>query len=68
MLDQLYKHYKGNFYRVVGTALHSETKDELIIYRCVMTGSLWARPKAMFEGGVVVDGKLVARFKKVDHI
>lgn len=66
-----YQHYKGKFYEVIGTARHSETLEELVVY-CALYDSeefgrnaLWARPKKMFFETVVADGKTVPRFKRV---
>ena len=28
-----YRHYKGNEYTVIGTARHSETLEEFVVYR-----------------------------------
>ncbi|HWZ22222.1 MAG TPA: DUF1653 domain-containing protein [Cytophagaceae bacterium] len=61
-----YLHYKGNYYEVVGTVLHSETEEELILYRSEKNEQLWVRPKKMFEETVLVDGKEIKRFLKVD--
>lgn len=66
-----YRHYKGNFYEVVGIARHSETLKELVVYRALYdskefgTNALWVRPKSMFLESVVVNGKEVPRFRKV---
>lgn len=57
-----YQHYKGKLYEVIGIAKHSETLEELVIYRD-SKGNLWARPKEMFLGTVIVDGKEVSRFR-----
>jgi len=60
-----YKHYKGNEYEVIGIARHSETLEEIVVYRALYGGqenSLWTRPKKMFFENVVVDGKEVPRF------
>ena len=56
-------HYKGGKYTIVGEALHSETKEPLVVYSDT-DGRCWARPKDMFLGSVKVDGKEVPRFKK----
>ena len=62
-----YRHYKGNFYEVLGTARHSETLEELVVYRALYGEfGLWVRPKAMFLEKVVVDGKPVPRFAPVE--
>ena len=67
-----YQHYKGKFYEVIGTARHSETLEELVIYRALYDSeefgknALWARPKKMFLESVTVDGKEVPRFRFVE--
>ncbi|MBS3175862.1 DUF1653 domain-containing protein [Candidatus Woesearchaeota archaeon] len=61
-----YKHYKGNFYEVIGVAKHSETKEELVVYRTLDSKEknvLWVRPKKMFLEMVIFDGKTVPRFE-----
>lgn len=58
-----YRHYKGKDYVVLGVARHSETKEELVVYRTDYGDrSLWVRPKAMFLETVEVDGRSVPRF------
>jgi hypothetical protein len=60
----LYLHYKGKRYRVLGVARHSETEEELVVYRALDgAGGLWVRPLALFEGTVTVDGQQVPRFR-----
>jgi len=59
-----YRHYKGNEYTVVGVARHSETLEELVVYRQEYGDrELWVRPAAMFRETVMLDGRLVARFQ-----
>ncbi|MFH0987931.1 MAG: DUF1653 domain-containing protein, partial [Parcubacteria group bacterium] len=54
----LYKHYKGKQYKVIGVARHSETLEELVVYRALYgKQELWVRPLAMFEEEVEVSGK-----------
>ena len=58
-----YRHYKGNDYQVIGIARHSETEEELVVYRKLYgDGSLWVRPLPMFLEDVTVDGQTVPRF------
>jgi hypothetical protein len=58
-----YRHYKGQEYEVIGVARHSESEDELVVYRtCYGRHDLWVRPKSMFCESVVVEGTLVPRF------
>ena len=62
-----YRHYKGGEYQVIGVARHSETEEELVVYRPLYgEGSLWVRPLAMFIESVERDGESVPRFAKVD--
>lgn len=56
-----YRHFKGSIYRVVGVALHSETKEPLVVYHGV-DDQLWVRPEAMFAETVEHQGKTVPRF------
>lgn len=68
-----YQHYKGNFYEVIGIAHHSETLEELVVYRALYNhkiygaNSIWVRPRAMFLETVNVDGKEVLRFTLVTN-
>lgn len=59
-----YRHYKGNEYTVIGTAHHSETLEELVLYRQEYGDhGLWVRPKQMFSETVKVEGLEVPRFQ-----
>jgi hypothetical protein len=59
-----YRHYKGKEYEVLGLAKHSETLEDLVIYKALYgDGQMWVRPVEMFEEKVVVDGVEVPRFK-----
>ena len=61
-----YRHYKGNFYEVIDIARHSETEEEMVVYRKQYGDhSLWVRPLGMFVEDVLVDGRLVPRFEWV---
>ena len=65
-----YKHYKGNLYEVIGLAHHSETMEELVVYKALYEtsfgkDSLWIRPKSMFMEKIIVDGHEKERFKYV---
>ena len=59
-----YKHYKGKTYEVVGVAKHSETLEELVVYRALYgDNDLWVRPLKEFLEKVEVNGKKVPRFE-----
>lgn len=61
-----YRHYKGNFYEVIDIARHSETEEEMVVYRTLYGDhSLWVRPLGMFFEEVLVDGRMVPRFELV---
>ncbi len=65
-----YKHYKGKEYQVIGIAKHTETLEELVVYKALYEDengeqALWVRPKTMFFEDVVIDGKKLKRFEKV---
>jgi len=62
-----YQHFKGREYTVFGIARHSETEEELVVYRQEYGDhSLWVRPRKMFEESVEVEGRMVPRFRYVD--
>jgi len=62
-----YRHYKtGNEYEVVGVARHSETLEEVVVYRARYgEGGLWVRPLGMFTERMDVGGRGVVRFEYV---
>lgn len=64
----LYRHYKGNLYEVIGVATHSETMEQLVVYRALYgERGLWVRPLRMFDETIVKDGKSVKRFEYVEN-
>ena len=59
-----YRHYKGNEYTVLGVARHSETQEELVVYRQEYGDrSLWVRPRSMFLETIENGGKTIPRFQ-----
>ena len=58
-----YRHFKGNEYQVLGVARHSETEEEMVVYRALYgEGGLWVRPAAMWLETVTRDGITQPRF------
>ena len=58
-----YRHFKGKEYEVLAIAKHSETLEEMVVYRALYgAGDVWVRPLAMFEEQVEKDGKVFPRF------
>jgi len=57
-----YQHFKGGQYEVLGVAKHSETLEDLVVYKNE-EGDFWARPLKMFLEEVEFKGEKVPRFK-----
>ena len=58
-----YRHFKGNEYEVIGLARHSETQEEMVVYRALYGDfGLWVRPARMWTDTVERDGKTFRRF------
>jgi len=66
-MSKLYRHYKGHMYEYLGECFHSETLEEMVIYKALYgEGKTWVRPKGMFfENVTLADGKIVPRFEEV---
>ncbi|MEI7698392.1 MAG: DUF1653 domain-containing protein [Planctomycetia bacterium] len=61
-----YRHYKNRDYLVIGVARHSETNEELVVYRTDYGDfSLWVRPRSMFTEHVLIDAQMVPRFRYI---
>ncbi len=61
-----YRHFKGNEYEVIGTAKHSETLEEYVIYRALYgEGGQWIRPLPMFFEEIERDGRIIKRFEYI---
>lgn len=67
----IYRHYKGKEYQLLFTAKHSETLEDLVVYKTLYENNmsdLWVRPLEMFCENVEVDGKMVPRFEFIREI
>ena len=61
-----YRHFKGKEYEVIGVARHTETEQELVVYRALYgERGLWVRPLSMFTESVERDGQHVKRFEYI---
>lgn len=61
-----YRHYKGKEYEVIGIARHSETLEDLVVYKALYQSegkNLWVRPLKMFTETLTIEGKEVPRFE-----
>ena len=63
----IYQHFKGGRYEVIAIAKHSETLEEMVVYKALYgDGGMWVRPASMWEETVVYGGKEVKRFTRED--
>lgn len=63
-----YRHFKGNEYEVIGIARHSETLEEMVVYRALYgDAEIWVRPAEMWNETVERDGKAFQRFTYIDE-
>lgn len=63
-----YRHFKGNEYEVIGFAKHSETCEEMVIYRALYgDGQVWVRPVSMWNESVEYNGKTFLRFTYIEQ-
>lgn len=59
-----YRHFKGKEYRVLYTAIHSETLEPYVVYQALYGESdVWVRPAAMWCEQITRDGKSQPRFE-----
>ena len=63
-----YRHFKGNEYEVIGVAKHSETQEEMVVYRALYgEGGLWVRPATMWSETVERNGQVFQRFTYIEN-
>ncbi len=61
-----YKHFRGKEYELLFIAKHSETLDEMVVYKALYgNGAIWVRPISMWNELVEYNGAMVQRFVKV---
>ena len=66
-INSVYKHYKGNYYKVIGVAKHTETLEDLVVYQALYGDkSVWCRPKSMWNEEVEFNGNKVKRFELIE--
>ncbi|MGN0458867.1 MAG: DUF1653 domain-containing protein [Eubacterium sp.] len=62
-----YRHFKGNEYEVIAIAKHSETLEDMVVYKALYgNNDIWVRPAGMWNEVVVRDGKEYQRFTYID--
>ena len=63
-IGKIYKHFKGNIYKIIALAKCSETLEDLIVYQSVSDGKTWVRPKKMWNE--IVDDNSTLRFTLIN--
>ena len=65
-MELYYRHFKGNIYKVLYIAKHSETLEDMVVYQAMYgERSIWVRSKDMFEEIIERDGKTFRRFSPI---
>ena len=59
-----YKHFKGNLYEIINFAKHSETMEDMIVYKSLKNDTIWVRPYKMWNE--IVDEKSTLRFTLIE--
>lgn len=61
-----FRHFKGGLYEYICEARHSETEEEMVVYRPLYNDSgVWVRPKSMFFEEITIGGAKVPRFTEI---
>ena len=64
----LYRHFKGNYYRVLSIARHSETTEPMVVYQALYgNAGIWVRPADMWNETVKLDGEEIRRFRPLSR-
>lgn len=67
---EIYQHFKGNKYKIIAIAKHSETLEDLVIYEALYDNpqsKIWSRPLSKFLEEVKINDQLVPRFLQINH-
>jgi hypothetical protein len=65
---EIYRHYKGNVYRVLHIAKHSETHEDMVVYQDINSpNKIWVRPASMWNDDITVNGETVKRFQLLEN-
>ena len=64
IVGKIYKHYKGNIYKIIAIGKNPENLEEMIVYESTKDGQIWIRPKSMWNE--TIDNKGTLRFTLID--
>lgn len=62
---KMYRHFKGGHYEYLMEAASTDTGENLVIYRSLRDGKIWARRSVEFYENITVDGRLIPRFQRI---
>lgn len=66
MEERYFIHFKGGLYKMLGTACHSESLENVVVYQALYgSNKIWVRPLDMFFDKIILNGVLVDRFKEI---
>ena len=64
----VYRHFKGNLYRLLHIARHSESLEPMVVYQALYgEGGIWVRPASMWNDTVERDGVSCKRFTYIEE-
>ena len=66
-MKNVYRHFKGGLYQVIGRATHTETLEDMVVYKSLETGKMWVRPAEMFFGYIETEQYKGFRFTAVNE-
>ena len=64
-IGKVYKHYKGNIYKIIALAKHSETMEDMVVYSSLDDSKTWVRPMKMWNE--IVDNGSTLRFTLIEE-
>ena len=65
-INGVYRHYKGNYYKVIAVAKHTETEEDLVVYMALYgNNDIWCRPLNMWNDEIEVNGQKLKRFELI---
>lgn len=68
VIGGIYRHYKGNNYKLLAVATHSETLEKMAVYQALYGEmGIWVRPLAMFMETIEKDGQSLKRFELIKN-
>lgn len=68
VIGGIYRHYKGNNYKLLAVATHSETLEKMAVYQALYgERGIWVRPLAVFMETIEKDGQSLKRFELIEN-